>query len=583
MTSTTSGTSAGATSGTAAAETAGPHGATTAVDTSTTAGKLEDLRLRMEQTHTPVGADAVRDLHAAGRMTARERILRLLDPGSFVEIDALARHRCTRFGMEDTRPLSDGVVTGYGTVEGRKVCVFSQDPTVFEGQLGEVYGDKVIKVLELALRTGTPLVGIYDGTGPRIREGVVTLAQYARIYRLQSQMSGVVPQVAVVTGTVRNGHVHGPALSDLVIMVDGQAELSLSDPEFTRSVIGEVTTGAEIGGPELHATTTGLAHAVVGAEDEALDLVADLLSRLPSNNRAFAPAEALGPGEGVRVPAAARPTTADATADARLGTDAADLPPEDRALDGLIPDSPAAPYDVRDLLSAVLDDGSFLELQPRFAPNVITGFGHVDGRSVGVVANQPTELAGCLDTRASDKAARFVRLCDAFSVPVRFVVDTPGFLPGRAEESAGTVLSSSKLIHAVAETTVGTATLVTRKAFGSAYVAMGAKDLGVDMVFAWPTAQISVADAEDTTTAVYAQRIAEVREAEGVDAAEDLAAELEREIATTVVTPYLAAERGYVDAVIAPHATRGRLRDAFGLLERKLTENPARKHGNIPL
>lgn len=524
------------------------------VDTSTTAGKLEDLRIRLEETSAPVGESAVAAVHDAGRLTARERVDHLCDEGSFVEIDALARHRSSLFGMDRSRPVSDGVVTGYGTVDGRQVCVFSQDGSVFDGTVGEVHAEKLIKVMELALRSGVPLVGVHDSTGARVKEGVVSLGMAARLYRLRTQLSGVVPQISVIAGPTAGTEAHQPALADLVVMVEGTSSLYLTDPEITRRVVGEDTTADDLGAAGVHAAVTGTSHHTAADDRAALDVVRTALGHLPSNNRSLAP------------------TVSDEDPESSVA---------DAALDTVIPDSPLAGYDVADVLAGIVDPATFLELQPEYAGNILTGFARIDGRSVGVVANQPMALAGALDAAASEKAARFVRTCDAFNIPVVFLVDSPGFLPGTAEERGGLIRRSASLIYAVAEASVGIVTVVTRKAYGTSYIALGSKNIGADLVFAWPSARIANADAENTVTAVHADTLAKAARKKKDVAA--LTAELTDDIEKNLVNPYAAAERGYVDAVITPSQTRAHLIDGLGLLERKVVDSPARKHGNLPL
>ncbi|WP_297005610.1 acyl-CoA carboxylase subunit beta [uncultured Corynebacterium sp.] len=519
-------------------------------DLSTTSGKLQDLRNRLAETLAPAGEDAVAAVHDAHRLTARERVDALLDEGSFVEIDALARHRSSSFNLDRTRPVTDGVVTGYGTVEGRQVCVFSQDATVFDGTVGETHGEKLIKVMELAERTGVPLIGIHDSTGARVKEGIVSLGTAAKLYRLRSRLSGVVPQISVIAGPTAGTEAHQPVLADVVIAVEG-AHLYLTDPELTRSVLGEEVGADELGGVEVLASN-GTSHLTAATDDAAIGLVRDVLAQLPSNNRALTPP--------------AEPTTSDVDVD---------------GLDALIPDSPLVGYDMLDVLTGVVDPGSLLELSADHAGNVLTAFARIAGRGVGVVASQPLVLAGALDAAAAAKAARFVRMCDAFNIPLVFVVDSPGFMPGAEEERAGLLRRSAPLFSAVADASVGVLTVVVRKAFGSAYIAMGSKNMGADLVLAWPSAQISHADAANTVTAVHADTLAKAaRKRKDVDA---LRAQLTEEIEDSLITPYAAASRGYVDAVIAPSETRSRLADGLALLERKVVPAPVRKHDNLPL
>ncbi|MDN5722612.1 MAG: acyl-CoA carboxylase subunit beta [Corynebacterium sp.] len=523
-------------------------------DTATTAGKLEDLRQRLAETAAPVGEGAVAAVHEAGRLTARERVEQLLDPGSFVEIDALARHRSTFYNLDRSRPVSDGVVTGYGTVDGRQVCVFSQDGTVFDGTVGEVHAEKLTKVMELAGRSGVPLVGIHDSTGARVGEGVVSLGMAARLYKLRAELSGVVPQISVIAGPTAGTAAHQPVLADIVVMVEG-ASLYLTDAATTERIVGEAVSAEELGSAAVHAGRTGTSHHTAADDTQALGFVRDALAHLPSNNRSVVP----------EVPA----ESADSAATAAT------------ALDTLVPDSPLAGYDMTEAITGIVDPGSLLELQPEFAGNVVTAFARVEGRAVGVIATQPLVLAGALDTAASEKAARFVRTCDAFNIPLLFLVDSPGFLPGTAEEHNGLLRRSSVLLYAVAEATVGMITVVTRKAFGTSYIALGSKNIGADLVFAWPSAQISHADAENTVALVHADALAKAKRRKKDVAA--LTAEFTEEIERTQVNPYAAAERGYVDAVITPNDTRRQVADGLGLLERKVVDSPARKHGNPAL
>ncbi|MBF6334032.1 acyl-CoA carboxylase subunit beta [Nocardia transvalensis] len=536
-------------------------GSAGAPDIHTTAGKLADLRNRLEEAKHPMGEAAVDKVHAKGKMTARERILALLDEGSFVELDALARHRSVNFGLENNRPLGDGVVTGYGTIDGRDVCIFSQDATVFGGSLGEVYGEKIVKVMDLALKTGRPLIGINDGAGARIQEGVVSLGLYGEIFHRNIQASGVIPQISLIMGAAAGGHVYSPALTDFVIMVDQTSKMFITGPDVIKTVTGEEVTMEELGGAHTHMVKSGTAHYVASGEQDALDYVKDLLSYLPSNNRAEPP----------RFPAT----------DPIDGAIEESLTEEDLELDNLIPDSPNQPYDMHEIIRRLLDDDEFLEIQAERAMNIIVGFGRIDGRSVGIVANQPTQFAGCLDIDASEKAARFVRTCDAFNVPIVTLVDVPGFLPGTGQEYNGIIRRGAKLLYAYGEATVGKITIITRKAYGGAYDVMGSKHMGADVNLAWPTAQIAVMGASGAVGFVYRKQLQQAA-AEGADV-DALRLELQNEYEDTLVNPYVAAERGYVDAVIPPSHTRGQIVSALRLLERKMVSMPPKKHGNIPL
>ncbi|MEU7870217.1 acyl-CoA carboxylase subunit beta [Dactylosporangium sp. NPDC049140] len=522
-------------------------------DIHSTAGKLEDLQRRTDEAVHAGSARAVEKQHSRGKKTARERIDLLLDPGSFVELDELARHRSTNFGLEGTRPYGDGVVTGYGTVDGRQVCVFAQDFTVFGGSLGEVFGEKIVKVMDLAMKIGCPVVGINDSGGARIQEGVVSLGLYGEIFFRNVRASGVIPQISLIMGPCAGGAVYSPAVTDFTVMVDQTSHMFITGPDVIKTVTGEDIAFEELGGARTHNTKSGNAHYLATDEDDAIDYVRALLSYLPSNNMDDAPV--VGPGEGA-------PGVLEVTDD-------------DRALDSLIPDSANQPYDIHAVIEAVVED--FLEVQPLFAQNIVVGFGRVEGHPVGVVANQPMHFAGCLDIDASEKAARFVRTCDAFNIPILTFVDVPGFLPGASQEWDGIIRRGAKLIYAYAEATVPKVTVITRKAYGGAYDVMGSKHLGADLNFAWPTAQIAVMGAQGAVNILYRQ---ELRDAEDPAA---LRAELVQEYEDTLANPYVAAERGYVDGVIPPSTTRVEIVRALRLLRTKRETLPPKKHGNIPL
>ena len=531
-------------------------------DIHTTAGRLADLYRRNDEAVHAGSARAVDKQHAKGKKTARERIDMLLDPGSFVELDEHARHRTTNFGMDANRPYGDGVVTGYGTVDGRKVCVFSQDFTVFGGSLGEVFGEKIVKVMDLALKTGCPLVGINDSGGARIQEGVAALGLYAEIFKRNTHASGVIPQISLVMGPCAGGAVDSPAITDFTVMVDQTSHMFITGPDVIKTVTGEEVTFEELGGANTHNSRSGNAHYLAGDEQDAIDYVKELLGYLPSNNLS-------------------EPPVFEAEADADGGSIAEGVTDSDRELDTLVPDSPNQPYDVHEVLSRVLDDGEFLEVSALFAPNIVVGYGRVEGRSVGIVANQPTQLAGTLDIDASEKAARFVRTCDAFNIPVLTFVDVPGFLPGTGQEWNGIIRRGAKLLYAYAEATVPLVTVIMRKAYGGAYDVMGSKHLGADMNLAWPTAQIAVMGAQGAANILYRRQLAEA-EQNGEDV-EALRAQLQQEYEDTLCNPYVAAERGYVDSVIPPSHTRGYLARSLRMLADKRESLPAKKHGNIPL
>ncbi|WP_447004303.1 acyl-CoA carboxylase subunit beta [Saccharothrix isguenensis] len=531
-------------------------------DVHTTAGKLADLYRRNDEAVHAGSARMVEKQHAKGKKTARERIEMLLDPGSFVELDELARHRSTNFGQDRNKPYGDGVVTGYGTVDGRPVCVFSQDVTVFGGSLGEVYGEKIVKVMDLAIRTGRPMVGINEGGGARIQEGVVSLGLYGEIFRRNVAASGVVPQISLIMGATAGGHVYSPALTDFVVMVDQTSHMFITGPDVIKTVTGEDVGFEELGGGRTHNTKSGNAHYLAGDEEDAVAYVKELLSYLPANNMSEPPVF----------------ETAD---DLVHGPVEDSITDADRELDTLIPDSANQPYDMHEVITRVLDEGDFLEVHPLFAPNILVGFGRVDGHSVGIVANQPTQFAGCLDINASEKAARFVRTCDAFNIPVLTFVDVPGFLPGTDQEWNGIIRRGAKLIYAYAEATVPLVTVITRKAYGGAYDVMGSKHLGADINLAWPTAQIAVMGAQGAANIVHRKTLAAAAAAgEDVDA---LRAKLQQEYEDTLCNPYVAAERGYVDSVIPPSSTRSYVARALAMLRDKREVLPPKKHGNIPL
>nr|WP_218843991.1 acyl-CoA carboxylase subunit beta [Naumannella cuiyingiana] len=517
----------------------------------TTAGKLADLDRRIDEAVHAGSAKAVEKQHARGKLTARERVELLVDEDSFVEIDELARHRSTNFGLDKNRPYGDGVVTGVGTVDGRPVAIFSQDVTVFGGSLGEVYGEKIVKIIDFAMKTGCPLVGINEGGGARIQEGVVSLGLYAEIFRRNTHASGVIPQISLIMGAAAGGHVYSPALTDFIVMVDKTSQMFITGPDVIKTVTGEDVTMEDLGGGRTHNATSGNAHYLGADEQDAIDYVKELLSYLPQNNLADPP---------------------------RFADETSPEPTEaDLALDTLIPDSPNQPYDIHDVISAVVDEGEFLEVQPLYAENIVCGFGRVSGRSVGVVANQPTKFAGCLDIGASEKAARFVRTCDAFNIPVLTFVDVPGFLPGTDQEWNGIIRRGAKLIYAYAEATVPLITVITRKAYGGAYDVMGSKHLGADLNLAWPTAQIAVMGAQGAVNILHRRTLAEA------DDPEARRAELIDDYETQLANPYIAAERGYVDQVIHPRRTRLEIARALRLLESKREQLPPKKHGNIPL
>ncbi|WP_112246575.1 acyl-CoA carboxylase subunit beta [Kribbella monticola] len=521
------------------------------VNIHTTAGKLADLEHRLDEAVHAGSERAVEKQHARGKKTARERIALLLDEGSFSELDEFARHRSTAFGLDANRPYGDGVVTGFGTIDGRQVCVFAQDFTVFGGSLGEVFGEKIVKVMDLAMKIGCPLIGINDSGGARIQEGVVSLGLYGEIFRRNVRASGVIPQISLIMGPCAGGAVYSPAVTDFTVMVDESSYMFITGPDVIKTVTGEDVSQEDLGGARTHNTKSGNAHYLGSDEEDAIDWVKALVSHLPQNNLEDPPAY-------------------DFTADLEVSE-------SDAALDTLIPDSPNQPYDMHTVIEAVVDDGDFLEVQALFAPNILVGFGRVEGRPVGVVANQPMQFAGTLDIDASEKAARFVRTCDAFNVPILTFVDVPGFLPGTDQEWNGIIRRGAKLIYAYAEATVPMITVITRKAYGGAYDVMGSKHLGADINLAWPTAQIAVMGAQGAVNILHRRELAAAEDVE--TRRQQLITEYEDHLAN----PYIAAERGYIDAVVKPSETRSEIVRALRLLRTKRDTLPPKKHGNIPL
>jgi len=509
----------------------------------TTAGKLEWLEaLRGEALHA--GSEkAVARRRDEGRLLARERAQQLCDPGSFVELDRYVRHRESNFGMMDRRPYGDAVVTGYGTIFGRKVFVFSQDFTVFGGSLSEVFAEKICKVMDLAVKYGCPVIGINDSGGARIQEGVVSLAGYAEIFWRNVQASGVIPQISLVMGPCAGGAVYSPAMTDFIFMVEGSSYMFITGPDVVKTVTGEAVTFEELGGAATHASKSGVAQFTSPDDATCLEDARYLLSFLPQNN-----------AEQPEWSAASDPTDR-----------------EDAELDSLIPDNPNKPYDMHDVIRRVVDDGDFLEVSERWAENIVTGFARLGGHSVGVVGNQPRSLAGVLDIDASNKAARFVRTCDAFNVPLVTFVDVPGFLPGTAQEWGGIIRHGAKLLYAYCEATVPKLTVITRKAYGGAYDVMSSKHIRADFNFAWPTAEVAVMGPDGAVNIIYRDRPEDERPA------------LIAEYRETFANPYSAAERGYVDDVIEPRRTRPVLIDALETSLTKAEPRPRRKHGNIPL
>ena len=511
--------------------------------------RIRQLLELKEQAYGGGGPEAVRRQHARGKLTARERLDLLLDPGSFVEIDTLTRHRTGSLGLDRIRPYTDGVVTGWGTIDGRKVFVFSQDFTIFGGSLGEVYAEKICKVMDLAVSTGAPVIGINDSGGARIQEGAASLAGYGYIFDRNVRSSGVIPQISVIMGPCAGGAVYSPAITDFVFMVKETSHMFITGPEVIRAVTGEEVTFEELGGALTHASRSGIASFVADDEQDCLAQVRYLLSFLPSNN--------------LEDPPSYTPTD--------------DPDRREESLNTLIPDSPKAPYDMRDVIRKVMDEGIFYEVFPLWAMNILIGLARLDGQTVGIVANQPKVLAGTLDFESSEKAARFIRFCDAFNIPLVTFVDVPGFLPGTNQEWGGIIRRGAKLLFAFSEATVPRIQVITRKAYGGAYVVMNSKSIRADMAFAWPTAEIAVMGPEGAVNIIFRK---EIQKAEDPNAKR---AELIGKYEDQFSNPYIAAERGYVDDVIEPADTRVRLIQSLRMLRTKREQVPPRKHGNIPL
>ncbi|MBY5164420.1 acyl-CoA carboxylase subunit beta [Salsipaludibacter albus] len=515
----------------------------------TTAEKLADLQRRRDEAESGGGETTVAKQHDKGKLTARERIDLLLDEGSFVETDAFAVHRSTSFDLDETKILGDGVVTGHGTVDGRQVCVFSQDFTAFGGSLGEVFAEKVVKVMDLAVRMGVPVIGLNDSGGARIQEGVVSLGGYGDIFLRNVRASGVVPQISAIMGPCAGGAVYSPAITDFVFMVRDTSHMFITGPNVIKTVTGEDVTMEDLGGALSHASTSGVAHFASDDEQACIADIVYLLSFLPSNNLDDPP-----------------------TWDPEPEPDA----PVD-GLDTIIPDNNNVPYDMREVVRLTVDDGEFFEVHQSWAPNIVCGYARIDGRSVGIVGNQPQHLAGVLDIDSSEKAARFVRTCDAFNIPVVTFVDVPGFMPGTDQEYGGIIRHGAKLLYAYAEATVPKITVITRKAYGGAYDVMGSKHLGADVNLAWPTAEIAVMGARGAVSILYRRELA------AADDPDELHETFEERYSRDLANPWRAAERGYVDAVIQPSATRAELIRALRFTSTKREPGPARKHGNIPL
>jgi propionyl-CoA carboxylase beta chain len=520
-----------------------------AAETDSTSEKLQRLQELRDQARHAGSERAVERQRSQGKLLARERAEKLLDPGSFVELDRFVRHREAEFGMRERRPYGDAVVTGYGTIFGRRVFVFSQDFTVFGGSLSEVFAEKICKVMDLAAKFGCPVIGINDSGGARIQEGVVSLAGYAEIFWRNVQCSGVIPQISLIMGPCAGGAVYSPAITDFVLMVEGSSYMFITGPDVVKTVTGEEVSFEELGGAVTHAAKSGVAHFISPDEEACLEDARYLLSFLPQNNVDPPP----------------------------YGEPADPAGREDEGLDTLIPDDPAKPYDMKDVIRRVVDDGEFLEVHERWAENLVCGFARLNGHSIGVVGNQPRALAGVLDIDSSVKGARFVRTCDAYNIPLVTFVDVPGFLPGTAQEWGGIIRHGAKLLYAYAEATVPKLAVITRKAYGGAYDVMSSKHIGADFNFAWPTAEVAVMGPEGAVNIIFRK---ELEEADDPDARRS---ELIEDYRERFASPFAAAERGYVDEVIEPRRTRPVLVDALETALTKRERQPPRKHGNIPL
>jgi propionyl-CoA carboxylase beta chain len=518
----------------------------------TTAGKIADLKKRYQEAMLGAGEEAIAKQKAKGKQTARERVEQLLDAGSFVEIDEFVRDRSAG---GKSKPYGDSVVTGIGTIHGKQVAVYSQDFTIFGGSLGEAAGNKIIKIMQIAIDTGVPIIGILDSGGARIQEGVIALGKYGEIFRKNTLASGVVPQISIVMGPAAGGAVYSPALTDFVVMVDKTSNMFVTGPDVIKTVTGEEVGMEELGGARAHNETSGVAHYLAEDEPDAIDYVRTLIGFLPENNmsesKEYEPAHEL------------------------------EVTEQDLKLDSLIPDSPNQPYDMHTVIEATVDEGDFLEIQPLYAPNIIIGFARVDGKTVGIVANQPLQMAGTLNIDAGEKAARFVRFCDSFNIPILTLVDVPGYLPGTDQEWAGVIRRGAKLLYAYAEATVPLITVITRKAYGGAYIVMGSKQLGADINLAWPTAEIAVMGGQGAVNILYRDKIKHAEQS-GEDV-EKVREQLAKEYTYSVASPFLAAERGELDGIIEPSATRTSVIKALRALRTKRAELPPKKHGNIPL
>lgn len=511
--------------------------------------KLEILKNKKERIALGGGQERIEKQHAKGKLSARERLEYFFDEGSFIELDAFIKNRCTRFGMDKMDFEGESVITGYGRVDGRLVYAFSQDFTVTGGALGEMHARKIVKAMDAAVKVGAPIVGLNDSGGARIQEAVDALSGYGDLFFRNAIYSGVIPQISAIMGPCAGGAVYSPALTDFIFMVDKTSQMFITGPQVIKTVTGEIVSAEDLGGAMTHNSTSGNVHFLAGTDKECLDNIRQLLSYLPSNN--MEKAERKG--------------------------ETAELNKQLTELNDLIPESPNKAYDIHDVFRPIIDNGEFFEYQRYFAKNLVTGFARINGKSVGIVANQPQVMAGCLDMNAGDKAARFIRTCNAFNIPLLTIVDVPGFLPGTTQEYSGIIRHGAKILYAYSEATVPKVTLITRKAYGGAYVAMCSKSLGADMVFAWPTAEIAVMGSDGAVNIIFKREIDKAEDKEGTRR------RILEEYAAEFATPYKAAERGFVDDVIEPQATRQRVIDAFNVLENKREKRPAKKNGNMPL
>lgn len=514
--------------------------------------KIKQLIAKREEAKLGGGQKRINSQHAKGKQTARERIEMLLDEGSFEEFDMFVKHRCVNFGIEKESYLGDGVVTGYGTIDGRLVYVFSQDFTVFGGSLSETFAAKICKVMDMAMKNGAPLIGINDSGGARIQEGVNSLSGYTEIFQRNILASGVIPQISAIFGPCAGGAVYSPALTDFILMSKGSSYMFVTGPKVVKTVTGENVSQEQLGGSSIHATKSGVAHFVVEDEEEGMGLIRKLISYMPQNNLEDAPLA--------------------------VCTDAIDRLED--SLNEIIPDNPNKPYDILDVINAIVDNGEFLESQKLYAPNIVTGFARFNGQSVGIIANQPKYLAGVLDINASRKAARFVRFCDAFNIPIVTLVDVPGFLPGTGQEYGGIIIHGAKLLFAYGEATVPKVTIILRKSYGGAYCVMSSKHLRGDINYSWPTGEIAVMGPKGAIEVLMAKEIAAITDE---DAKAKFIAEKESEYREAFANPYNAARYGYIDDVIIPKNTRFRIIRALQSLATKKLTNPAKKHSNIPL